>query len=158
MDWLFGFIRKKGVLTAMENLRLYHLKEGALEKTIPLLVSKIYESGKSINIVSGNIEQLKALDTLLWTYTPISFLPHGCEGSDSDPDAHPIWLSTQIVSNKDTLVLLCDSPTPCLKMFSAGILFFQTEKEKQMAEDIVKQYSEAETKRWIQTEKGWDPY
>lgn len=66
-----------------------------LEKALPRLVEKGLQTGKKIVVITGTQERALFIDQLLWTYTPLSFLPHGCQGQDPDPKEHPIWITAQ---------------------------------------------------------------
>lgn len=62
------------------------------------LADKAFQQGHRIFINASDEEQARALDELLWSFRPTSFLPHGLHGSDSadtiaigwgqDPEAH----------------------------------------------------------------------
>ena len=46
------------------------------------LADKAFQSGHRIFINAADETQARALDELLWTYRPASFLPHGLSGED----------------------------------------------------------------------------
>ena len=58
------------------DIWFYHLTRQPLEKALPGLLEKALERGWRV-IVQTNAERLAALDDILWSYAPESFLPHG---------------------------------------------------------------------------------
>lgn len=76
------------------QVTFYELITTSLEKTLPKILEKVYESGLKAVIRIESTERLKAIDSAMWTYTTLGFLPHG---SNADPEAfhihQPIWLT-----------------------------------------------------------------
>jgi DNA polymerase III subunit chi len=70
----------------------YHLERQPLEQILPGLLEKTLERGWRAVVQCGTAERMEAIDSLLWTYRPDSFLPHGTE-ADGDPTAHPVLLT-----------------------------------------------------------------
>jgi DNA polymerase-3 subunit chi len=62
----------------------YHLQRQPLDKVLPTLLEKSLERGWRA-IVQASPPRLKALDDLLWSYAPESFLPHSLEPSAETP-------------------------------------------------------------------------
>ncbi len=65
-----------------------------LEKNLSKLLEKVYESGKRALVLIDTQERLVTLNSALWSYATMSFIPHGYQ------DVHgpwakdqPIWLS-----------------------------------------------------------------
>jgi DNA polymerase-3 subunit chi len=74
---------------------LYGLTITPLEKTLPKLLEKIYESKKRCLVLVDSLERLQLLNVTLWTYSSGAFLPHLSE--QDDPllqEVQPILLST----------------------------------------------------------------
>ena len=69
----------------------YHLTASPLEKVLPQICEKVLGSGERLLVVAEP-SQLSALDTLLWSYAPDSFLPHG-RAEGTAPEAQPVLLS-----------------------------------------------------------------
>lgn len=78
----------------MTEIGFYHLSTSSLEKVLPRLLEKIVDQQGRAVVLTSSHERIEALSHALWTYTPLSFLPHGSakEGRASD---QPIWLTTQ---------------------------------------------------------------
>ena len=69
----------------------YHLTTSPLERVLPIIAERVLAGGNRLLIVTDEA-RLDALDRLLWTYKPESFLPHARAGGDTDA-AQPILLS-----------------------------------------------------------------
>jgi DNA polymerase III subunit chi len=70
----------------------YHLERQPLETVLPTLVEKTVDRGWRAVIQAGDQERVQALNTLLWTYKPESFLPHGAK-ADGPPAEQPVYLT-----------------------------------------------------------------
>ena len=112
----------------MTDVSVYKLSVTPLEKTLPTLMEKVLQGGMRAVIVSPSKERVELLNTLLWTYTTLTFLPHG-SAEDGFADQQPIWLTTEVENpnNADVLVL-CDGAasaslqgfTRCLDLFDGN--------------------------------------
>jgi DNA polymerase-3 subunit chi len=92
----------------MTDVSVYKLTVTPLEKTLPKLMEKVLQGGKRAVIVSPSKERVEILNTLLWTYTTLTFLPHGSE-ADGFADQQPIWLTSAVENpNKADVLVLCD--------------------------------------------------
>ena len=74
----------------MAEVLFYHLERARLSHVLPGLLEKTLQRGWRAVVRTGAEEQLKNLDSLLWTYSDDSFLPHAGAGEGAD---HPIWLT-----------------------------------------------------------------
>lgn len=72
----------------------YHLTRMPLERALPQIAEKVVASGARLLVVAASAEQQAALDRLLWTYAPDSFLPHGRADADGD-DNGPVLAAHQ---------------------------------------------------------------
>lgn len=92
----------------MTEVSVYKLGVTPLEKTLPKLMEKVLQGGKRAVIVSPSKERVEVLNTLLWTYTTLTFLPHG-SALDGFPDQQPIWLTDHLENpNGAEVLVLCD--------------------------------------------------
>ena len=64
----------------------YHLTATPLERALPQIVEEVVAGGGRLLIVSGDAAQRGAIDRLLWSYAPESFLPHALAGGGGDAD------------------------------------------------------------------------
>jgi len=90
----------------------YHLERQPLESVLPTLIEKTVERGWRAVIEVGNAERVQALNALLWTYKPESFLPHG-SAADGAEDQQPVYLtSTPDNPNGATVRFLVEGAAP----------------------------------------------
>lgn len=78
----------------MSRIDFYHLQKQTLEQVLPKLVEKAYATGKNIKIKVGNEARVEFINSLLWTYSDESFIPHGSK-KDGFAKEQPIWLSSE---------------------------------------------------------------
>jgi DNA polymerase-3 subunit chi len=72
----------------------YHLTRQPLEQVLPRIAERVTEGGGRLLIVAESETRRDALDNLLWTYAPESFLAHGQAG-DGEGD-QPILLAPAV--------------------------------------------------------------
>lgn len=72
----------------------YHLLTSPLERTLPNLLERAGQRNWRVCVQVGSAQRLQALDDLLWTYSPDSFLAHG-SARDGDPHLQKVWLTTE---------------------------------------------------------------
>lgn len=70
----------------------YHLTAQPLERVLPRIAERVVETGGRLLIVAESADQRGALDRLLWTYAPDSFLPHARADGEGDA-AQPILIT-----------------------------------------------------------------
>jgi DNA polymerase-3 subunit chi len=89
-----------------ERFDFYHLTSWPLEDALPRLMARVHGAGHRAVIMAGSEERVRVLNGLLWTYDANSWLPHGSR-EDGDPEAQPIWLTTDLENpnGADVLVL-----------------------------------------------------
>ena len=75
----------------MTEIRFYHLFSQPLERALPKLLEKVLSRGLRVVVKTVSRERVDDLNTLLWTYSSSSFLPHGV-ASDGCSERQPIWL------------------------------------------------------------------
>jgi len=98
----------------LTDIGFYQLLSTPLEAALPKLLEKAVGQGLRAAVAAGSAERAKALDAVLWTYAPGSFLPHGCAGADDATAAEqPIWLGADIANpNAATLLVVLDGQVP----------------------------------------------
>ena len=103
----------------MTRFDFYHLQKTPLEQVLPKLCEKAYSTGKRIKILVGNDERVEFLNSLLWTYSEESFLPHGSK-KDGFADQQPIFISSSDDNeNNAELLILVDGAMPSLDILKA---------------------------------------
>jgi DNA polymerase-3 subunit chi len=77
----------------MTEVLFYHLEHQPLERVLPNLVERTLARGWRAVVQAGSEERVEVIDTLLWTYSEESFLPHGTK-RDGNPDKQPVYLTS----------------------------------------------------------------
>jgi DNA polymerase-3 subunit chi len=72
----------------------YHLLGQPFERALPALIEKALERQWRVVVQTVDDLRVKALDDLLWTYKPESFLPHAT-ASDKDAAHHPVIVTRE---------------------------------------------------------------
>ncbi|MFO1127208.1 MAG: DNA polymerase III subunit chi [Rhodospirillales bacterium] len=75
----------------MTDVAFYHLQHSPLEKVLPKLLEKTLAAGKRAVVMTRSSERTEALATVLWTYDPGGWLPHGT-ARDGNPERQPVWI------------------------------------------------------------------
>lgn len=107
----------------MTRIDFYTLVEPAPDAALRLacqLVEQAYAEGRRVHVHAGSERLAHAIDELLWTYEPASFLPHNLVGEGPYP-VPPIqigWGEAQ-ARNTDLLINLADEvPTALFGRFA----------------------------------------
>lgn len=89
----------------------YHLQKKPAQDVIPELASKVLQSTQKMVILTSSKEQSDFLNSLLWTFKPDSWLPHGNYKTGS-PDLQPIWITEKYENpNESKIIMLLDGLT-----------------------------------------------
>ena len=145
------------------RIDFYHLEKTSLDNALPMLLEKAFESGQRVLIKVDMAERADYLNTLLWTYKPDSFLPHGVE-KDGNAENQPIFIThkDKFNPNKAALVVLVDNvPVPMDEGFTRALYFFDGSNPDslQIARKEWQRVSDAGADRfyWQQNETGkWE--
>jgi DNA polymerase-3 subunit chi len=142
------------------EIRFYHLQRQRLEEVLPGLLEKARERGHRIVVQAGSTERVKALDALLWTYRPESFLPHGGASSGMAED-QPIWLTTlDECPNGADLLILVDGAEADVARYALCCQLLDGLDDEAVAAARRRwvQYKEAgyALTYWQQGERGWE--
>lgn len=91
----------------MTRVDFYQLQKLSLEKVLPPLLEKIYNTGHRAVILLSSVTRVEILTSFLWTYARDSWLPHG-NAADSYGALQPLWLTTvdENPNGADILVLI----------------------------------------------------
>ncbi len=86
----------------------YHLTVTPLERALPSIAQRVVAGGGRLLIVSGDEAQRVAIDRLLWSYAPESFLPHAQAGAEDDA-SQPVLIAPDVApANAAANVALID--------------------------------------------------
>ncbi|MDP3936246.1 MAG: DNA polymerase III subunit chi [Alphaproteobacteria bacterium] len=101
----------------------YHHCISPLEKVLPKLLEKVLAAGQRAVVMAPSEDQLKTIDTFLWTYSKSELLPHGT-AEDGHPSYQPIWLTTteENPNAAQVLVLIDNTPASNLSQFEKVLI------------------------------------
>ena len=86
----------------------YHLTRSPLDRVLPRIAERIVGDGGRLLVVVRDGAQAAAVEKLLWSYSPDSFLPHAVAGAGEDA-AQPVLIATGVEpSNAARHVALVD--------------------------------------------------
>jgi DNA polymerase-3 subunit chi len=92
----------------MTEIGFYHLRTTPLDRALPRLLERALGEGHRVVVIAGSEERVDDLDTLLWTYSEASFLPHGSK-RDGNASRQPIWLTVEEENpNRASMLVLVD--------------------------------------------------
>ena len=142
------------------RIDFYHLEKTSLENALPAILEKIYTTGKRALIRTDLPERVEYINSLLWTYDPASFLPHG-EEKEGNTDKQPIFITAKRDFNPnqaDYLVLIDGEPILENDSFERVFYFFSGlgEESLQKARELWKSLKSRndELHYWQQTSTG----
>lgn len=78
----------------MTDIRFYHMTRKTLERALPELLAKALERYPRIVVKAADGEQAAALDALLWTYDPGSFMPHSAAVDEFSAE-QPVFITAE---------------------------------------------------------------
>ncbi|UVO49208.1 DNA polymerase III subunit chi [Sphingomonas sp. SUN019] len=73
----------------------YHLTHTSLDRVLPQIAEKVLAGGGRLLVVAADETRRTALDRLLWSYAPDSFLPHAQAGAGDDA-AQPVLIAPDV--------------------------------------------------------------
>lgn len=134
----------------------YHLAKSPLERVLPSICEKVLAGDERLLVVA-EAELLAELDSLLWSYSPEAFLPHG-RSDGAAPEHQPVLLSTEIAAtNGATNVALADGEWREEALGFARTFYFFDNAHLDTARGAwraLKSMKEAEPRYWKQDERG----
>jgi DNA polymerase III subunit chi len=147
----------------MTEIRFYHMRRDTAEKTVPDLLGKALAHGHKVLLKLPDATRRGHYDDWLWRYRDDAFLPHAQDG-DQNPQAHPIWLSTDNdAPNGATMALAVEgAELPPVDQFKLVCLVFSSENESELARSRVlwkelKQQESVALTYWQQQDNGtWE--
>ena len=147
----------------MTEIWFYHLQSQPFERALPALVEKAFARGWRVVVQTVDDLRLKAIDDLLWTFSPESFLPHGTS-SDAGAADLPI-LVTRAADNPNAAALRFYVQGAEVELDAAGaiyervIVLFDGSSEEELAA-ARRQWTRLKAQSfdltyWQQGESGW---
>lgn len=147
-------------LTKIMEISFYHLSFTPIEKAVPALIDRAYETGMRAHLLCREDDKAK-FDGALWTFHPRKFLPHG---TDNDakiaPERQPILISAKLENLNKANLLVVTNAQMLLDFggFERVLDVFDGNIEPDLAAARIrwKAYKEAghSLRYWFQDEKG----
>jgi DNA polymerase III subunit chi len=72
----------------------YHLERRTLDDVLPGLIERTLERGWRALVKAESADRVAAIDSLLWTYSDQTFLPHAAVG-DGDAKRQPVLITSE---------------------------------------------------------------
>ncbi|MDR3155973.1 MAG: DNA polymerase III subunit chi [Holosporaceae bacterium] len=145
------------------EISIYHISRGNLVSAVTRILEKVYLSGERCVFSSPVEERTSFLDRALWTFTPLSFVPHG-NGKSGFCDQQPIYFTTDHENpNKAKVLLLMDTFDFSAWydqniFFEKIILMFEDESQIALADALYKNLKNEKrnVNYWKQSYRGWE--
>ncbi len=138
----------------------YHLTVTPLERALPSIAQRVVAGGGRLLIVSADAAQRGAIDKLLWSYWPDSFLPHGQAGGGDD-GSQPVLIAADVApANEAANIALVDGEWRDAALgFDRAFHFFDAERiaEARLAWKALADRDGVERRYWKQDDAGkWE--
>ena len=138
------------------QVNIYNIESGPFHKYLGQLLDKTLHEGHKVLVKCINFEQMQQLNSSLWSYEALSFLPHCIQGNPKSSQ-FPIYLCDNYEAvddmERDLLVITAgDKPDPkVMAKFTKIVDIFNQA-------DIANGEGKAEISQRIQAYKdlGWD--
>ncbi|MGD9638029.1 MAG: DNA polymerase III subunit chi [Alphaproteobacteria bacterium] len=115
------------------RIDFYHLTAKDISDALPELASKVIESNENMVILTSSKEQTNFFDSLLWTFNPDAWLPHGCYKT-GDAQRQPIWITDEYENpNASSIIMILDGMSlPNFSDFKRGLYLFNGKDENSL--------------------------
>ena len=99
-------------------------------QAMPKLLEKLYHDGVNCLIYSNNTALLQQINDYLWSYSDVSFLPHGM-WDDNFAASQPILLSTSLnnINQATSLLVINGQFDGDYDLFESYYYFFNSDNE-----------------------------
>ena len=137
----------------------YHLTAQPLDRVLPRIAERVVGTGGRLLVVAESEDQRAALDKLLWTYNPESFLPHAEAGSDDAAQPILIAATTDPANNAANIALADGIWRDEALGFDRAFHFFDADRitEARAAWKALADRDGVERRYWKQNDEGrWE--
>ena len=144
----------------MTEIRFYHMTRSSLDKALPELLEKTLQKGWRAVVWAKNNDEITEISSLLWSFKPESFLPHGTKKDGHEAET-PIWLTAKAENPNGAQVLFVVDGRPVEAMEGIDLVCDLFDGLDGEAEAAARQRWTAYKKQkhtlayWKQTENGW---
>jgi len=138
----------------------YHLTVMPLARALPQIAARVVGQGGRLLIVAAADDRRDAIDRMLWTYTPDSFLPHAQRGAGYD-HSQPVLIAGDVdAANGARFIALADGIWRDDALdFDRAFHFFDDEaiREARVAWKALATREAVERRYWKQNDAGrWE--
>jgi DNA polymerase-3 subunit chi len=144
------------------TISFYQIQGDIYTATFPRIITKILKEEERVDLLCADKEEMRKLDTLLWTFAQLSFLPHATE-DDEYQEIQDLLLITKLPSShldKRTLVLTSCESLPEHSLDGYAKLFIITDKpinKEVLLDSLSVKNQKVEIKHFAQKQDGsWD--
>ncbi len=138
------------------EIAFYHVTRGPVESVLPRLLERALAADLRVAVRVPDPAQRAALDQHLWTYDPLSFLPHAAEPCDM-PEAQPILLTaTHTPANGAHMLITLEPPLPREGFARAALIFAEADAAPARAEWRALKADGLAATYWKQGANGWE--
>ena len=139
----------------------YHLTVQPLDRVLPRIAERVVGGGGRLLIIAQDDDQRAALDRVLWTYSPDSFLAHAqATGDDSDATQPLLIAAAADAVNGARNVALADGVWRDAALgFDRAFHFFDDERivEARAAWRALSDHAGIDRRYWKQNDEGrWE--
>lgn len=150
----------------MAEVLFYHLERRSLDDVLPGLIERTLARGQRACIRADSADRAQVLDSLLWTWSEESFLPHAQAG-DGQVDRQPVLISLEGGNpNRSEVLFLVGGAMPSFgteerASFARIVVLFDGRDNAQLvaarAAWIAAREADIEATYWKQTPAGkWE--
>lgn len=105
------------------DIAFYHVTRGTVETVLPRLLDRALAAGLRVGVRVPDPAQRAVLDQHLWTYDPLSFLPHAAEPCEDAADQPILLTATNRPANNAQMLIALEAPLPREGFDRAALLF-----------------------------------
>ena len=93
-----------------------------------------YARGRRVQILAVDQEQAERLDDLLWTFKPVSFIPHGLWVGSPDEPEQPVVITTKKDAGEgmDSLLMMGYSEVDLVSRFSHAVHLVVSDNQERL--------------------------
>jgi DNA polymerase-3 subunit chi len=145
----------------MTEIGFYHLTRTGADQALPRLLGRTLAAGERAVVLCCDMEQVKALDALLWQSGDPDWLPHGT-AADGDADLQPVWLTTDDVEPNGARFLFLLDGTRSARLGAFDRVFDLFDGRDELAVTTARErWTEAKAAGhtltyWQQGPRGWE--
>jgi len=143
------------------EINFYQLTKISLEKALPKLLLKILSGGGRAVLIASNDEEVKSLDSMLWTFSTNKVVPHGTKNTPF-PANQPVYITSkeENPNGADFLVMVSGATADFVNGFSKCLDIFDGNNDNDVnsARERWSRYKKGKNCKltyWKQDEKGF---